>query len=176
VASDKAQLNGVVQVLDTKKPDEKRVLFSYDFQATSPDRGFTSVGSTSNELWVWETLGTLKVFGESQKITRGQKNRSGDFPETAGTSGTASPSPVQTGRDNRPVYVVVAPANRGLHIRSEPNAKSAIVATLHQRDRVFVNEGRVRNNRPPSPVVWQKVTSMNGDTGWINGSYIAPDR
>jgi hypothetical protein len=28
----------------------------------------------------------------------------------------------------------------------------------------------------PSPVVWQKVTSMNGDTGWINGSYIAPQR
>ena len=74
------------------------------------------------------------------------------------------------------VYVVVAPASRGLHIRSEPNAKSAIVATLHQRDRVFVNEGRVLNNRPASSVVWQKVTSMNGDTGWINGSYIAPER
>jgi hypothetical protein len=48
--------------------------------------------------------------------------------------------------------------------------------TLHQGDRVFVNEGRVRNNRPPSPVDWQKVTSMNGDTGSINGNYIAPER
>jgi len=172
----KAQLNGALQVLDTKKPDEKRVLFSYDFQATSPDRGFTSVGSTSNELWVWETQGTLKVFGESQKITRGQKNGSNDFQETAAPPGAPAPASVQTGRDNRPVYVVVAPASRGLHIRSEPNAKSAIVATLHQRDRVFVNEGRVLNNRPPSPAVWQKVTSMNGDTGWINGSYIAPER
>jgi hypothetical protein len=26
----------------------------------------------------------------------------------------------------------------------------------------------VRNNRPPSPVDLQKVTSMNGYTGWIN--------
>ena len=169
----KAQLNGAVQVLDTKKPDEKRVLFSYDFQATSPDRGFTSVGSTSNELWVWETQGTLKVFGESQKITRGQKNRPDDFVETSAHSAAPSPA-VQTQSDNRPLYVVVAPASRGLHIRSEPNAKSAIIATLHQGDRVFVSEGRVRNNRPPSPVVWQKVTSMKGDTGWINGSYIAP--
>ena len=172
----KVQLNGAVQVLDTKKADEKRVLFSYDFQTTSPDRGFTSVGSTSNEWWVWETQGTLKVFGESQKIIRGQKNGSDDFQETAASPGAPAQASVQTHRDNRPEYVVVAPASRGLHIRVEPNAKSAIVATLHHGDRVFVNEGRVRNNRPPSPVVWQKVTSMNGDTGWINGSYIAPKR
>jgi S1-C subfamily serine protease len=172
----KVQLNGAVQVLDTKKADEKRVLFSYDFQATAPDRGFTSVGSTSNEWWVWETQGTLKVFGESQKITRGQKNGSDDFQETAAPPGAPAPSSVQTHRDNRPVYVVVAPASRGLHIRIEPNAKSPVVATLHRGDRVFVNEGRVRNNRPPSPVDWQKVTSMNGHTGWINANYIAPER
>jgi S1-C subfamily serine protease len=172
----KVQLNGAVQVLDTKKADEKRVLFSYDFQASSPDRGFTSVGSTSNEWWVWETQGTLRVFGETQKITRGQKNRSGDFPETAAPLVSPAPPSVQTHSDNRPVYVVVAPASRGLHIRVEPNAKSTIVATLHHGDRVSLEDGRVRNNRPPSPVVWQKVTSMNGDTGWINGSYIAPER
>jgi hypothetical protein len=52
----------------------------------------------------------------------------------------------------------------------------APIATLHQGGRVFVNEGRVRNNRPPSPVDWQKVTSMNGYTGWIDGNYIAPER
>jgi S1-C subfamily serine protease len=172
----KVQLNGAVQVLDTKKADEKRVLFSYDFQATSPDRGFTSVGSTSNEWWVWETQGILRVFGESQKITRGQRNPSDNFAETVAPNVTPAPPPTATQNDNRPLYVVVAPASKGLHIRSEPNAKSAIVATLHQGDRVFVDEGRVRNNRPPSPVVWQKVTSMNGDTGWINDSYIAPKR
>jgi S1-C subfamily serine protease/Tfp pilus assembly protein PilF len=172
----KVELTGAVQVLETKKADEKTVLFSYDFHATAPDRGATSVGSASAEWWVWETAGTIKVFGETEKVRRGQKNGPDDFAETAARPATPTPPPVQTGRDNRPVYVVVAPASRGLHIRSEPNAKSAIVATLHQRDRVFVNEGRVHNNRPPSPVVWQKVTSMNGDTGWINGSYIAPER
>jgi S1-C subfamily serine protease len=172
----KVQLTSAVQVLDTKKADEKRVLFSYDFSATSPERGFTSAGSTTNELWLWDTQGTLKVFGESQKITRGQKDRPDQFAETAAHPGTPTPPSVQTQRDNRPVYVVVAPASRGLHLRSEPNAKSAIVATLHQGDHVFVDEGRVRNNRPPSPVVWQRVTSMNGDIGWINGSYIAPKR
>jgi uncharacterized protein YgiM (DUF1202 family) len=153
----KVELTSAVNVLDTKKADEKTVLFSYDFDATAPDRGANSVGSASAEWWVWETEGTLKVFGETEKVRRGQPSD-------------------QTHRDNRPFYVVVAPASRGLHLRSEPNAKSAIVATLHQGDRVFVEEGRVRNNRPPSPVVWQKVTSMNGQTGWINGSYIAPER
>jgi hypothetical protein len=152
------------------------VLFSYDFHATAPDCGATSVCSTLNEWWVWETEGTLKVFGEMQEITRSLKNRSGEFPETAARPATPAPPPVQTHRDNRPVYVVVAPASRGLHIRFEPSARSAIVATLHQRDRVFVDEGRVRNNRPPSPVDLQKVTSMNGYTGWINADYIAPER
>jgi tetratricopeptide (TPR) repeat protein len=136
----------------------------------------TSEGSTSNEWWVWETQGTRKVFGESQKITRGQKNGSDALPETAARPAAPAPPSVQTHSDNRLVYVVVAAASRGLHIRSEPNAKSAIVATLHRGDRVFVNEGRVSNNRPPSPVLWQKVTSMNADTGWINDSYIAPER
>jgi S1-C subfamily serine protease/Tfp pilus assembly protein PilF len=74
----KLQRNGAVRVLDTKKPDEKRLLFSYDFHATSPDRGAASIGSTSNEWWVWETQGALKVFGEKQKVTRGQKNRAED--------------------------------------------------------------------------------------------------
>jgi hypothetical protein len=45
----KIQLNSAVQVLDTKNPAEKRVLFSYDFNATAPDRGATSVGSASTE-------------------------------------------------------------------------------------------------------------------------------
>ncbi len=169
----KVQLNSAVQVLDTKKVDEKRVLFSYDFHATSPDRGAASIGSTSNEWWVWETEATVKVFGEMQKITKGQKNRPDEF---AARPATPAPPPVQTRRDNRPVDVVVAPASRGLHIRFEPSARSAIVATLHRGDRVFVDEGRVRNNRPPSPVDWQKVTSMNGYTGWINANYIAPER
>jgi hypothetical protein len=172
----KVELTSAVQVLETKKADEKTVLFSYDFHATAPDRGATSVGSASVEWWVWETAGTLKVFGETEKVRRGQTNRPDDFPETAAPTASPAPPSVQTHSDHRPVYVVVAPASMGLHIRVEPNAKSAIVATLHQGDHVSLEDGRVRNNRPPSPVVWQKVTSMNGDTGWINGSYIAPER
>jgi S1-C subfamily serine protease len=172
----KVRLNSAVQVLDTKKADEKKVLFSYDFQATAPDRGATSAGSTSNEWWLWETQNTLEIFGEMQKVTRRQKNHSNESPETAARPGTPAPPPVQTDGINRPVYVVVAPASRGLHIRSEPSARSAIVVTLHRGDYVFVDNGRVRNNRPPSPVEWQKVTSMNGDTGWINADYIAPKR
>jgi hypothetical protein len=69
----RAELNGPVRILDTKKPDEKRVLFSYNFHASSPDRGASSAGSTSNEWWVWETPNGLKVFGVRQKIRNRQK-------------------------------------------------------------------------------------------------------
>ena len=44
------------------------MLFSYNFHASSPDRGASSAGSTSNEWWVWETPNGLKVFGETQTI------------------------------------------------------------------------------------------------------------
>ena len=54
--------------------------------------------------------------------------------------------------------------------------KSGKPLKLHKGDRVFVEEGRVHNKRPPSPVDWQKVTSMNGYTGWINADYIAANR
>ena len=171
----KVQLSSAVQVVDTKKADEKRVLFSYDFDAAAPDRGASSVGSASSEWWIWETEGTLKIFGEKE-VTRRQKNHSNQFPEIAAHSPTPAPPQVQTDRTSRPIYVVVAPASRGLYIRSEPSTRSAIVTTLHKRDQVFVEEGRVRNNRPPSPVVWQKVTTMNGYTGWINADYITPVR
>ena len=169
-----AKLIGQVQIFDTKKADEKRLVFSYDFLARSPDRDAWSAGSTANEWWIWETQDGLRVFGEKQKVTKRQKSRSDEFAETVTRS--ASAPPILTHQDSRPVYVVVAPASRGLHIRSEANAGSAIIATLHQGDRVFVEQGRVRNNRPPSPVEWQKVTNMNGDTGWINADYLTPGR
>jgi S1-C subfamily serine protease len=141
----KIQLNSGVQVLDTKNAAEKRVLFSYDFHATAPDRGANSVGSASTEWWVWETEGTLKVFGEKEQVITRQKNRSDEFPETAARPATPGPPSVQTHGDKRSVYVIVAPASRGLHLRYEPSARSAIVATLHKGDRVFVDEGRVQS-------------------------------
>jgi hypothetical protein len=109
-----------IKFLVSRKTSEKRVLFSYDFHATAPDCGATSVGSTLNEWWVWETEDTLKVFDEIQKITRTLKNRWGEFPETAARPATPAPPPVQTHRDNRPVYVVVAPASRGYISASNP--------------------------------------------------------
>jgi S1-C subfamily serine protease len=169
-----AKVIGQVQVFDTNKADEKRLVFSYDFLARSPDRGAWSAGSTANEWWVWETQEDLKVFGEKQKITKRQKSRSDEFSERAAASTTSVPPPIQTNQDSRRVYVVVAPASKGLHIRSEPSARSAIIVTLHKGDHVFLENGHVRNNRPPSPTDWQQVTTANGYTGWINADYIAP--
>jgi tetratricopeptide (TPR) repeat protein len=68
----RVQLKEPIQVFNTPKANEKKVVFSYDFRATSPDRAY-SAGSTSNEWWIWETQDSLKVFGEKQSIKRRQK-------------------------------------------------------------------------------------------------------
>ncbi len=90
----------------------------------------------------------------------------------------ASPSPEIAAeskeRDHHPVSIVVAPASKGLNIRSAPDGRSRIITTLRPQDRVYLNEGRVRNNEPPLPVVWQQVTTMGGDTGWFDMEYLAP--
>lgn len=83
-------------------------------------------------------------------------------------------TPAQTPRDNRPIYVVIAPASKGLNIRSDHSSKSTTIGKLQQGDRVFLEDGRIRNEDPPYPVTWQKVTTMNGATGWINFDYLAP--
>jgi class 3 adenylate cyclase/uncharacterized protein YgiM (DUF1202 family) len=82
----------------------------------------------------------------------------------------------QTQRDSRPIYVIIAPASKGLNIRSYHSAKSPIIAKLQQGDRVFLEDGRIRNDAPPYPITWQKVTTMNGATGWIDFDYIAPSK
>jgi len=68
------QLTEPIKVVNTTKPDEKRLVFSYDFRAGSPNRR-ASVGSAATEWWVWETQSGLKVFGEKQKITKRRKTR-----------------------------------------------------------------------------------------------------
>src|SRR6266487_5156354 len=71
-----------------------------------------------------------------------------------------------SGRADR-TAVVTAVDSKGLHLRSDHSAKSAIVATLHHGDQVFLEDGYFRNDDPPEPVTWQKVTTAAGSTGWI---------
>jgi len=71
----RTQLTGKVRVITSPKPDEKMVLFSYDFRAAAPNRQTFSVGSAANEWWVWETPNGLKVFGERQNVKKRQKTR-----------------------------------------------------------------------------------------------------
>ncbi len=72
---------------------------------------------------------------------------------------TPAPPSIQTHRDNRPVHVVVAPASRGLHIRFETQREICNRCNATPGG-VFVNESRVRNNCPPSPVDWQQVVAF----------------
>jgi tetratricopeptide (TPR) repeat protein len=88
---------------------------------------------------------------------------------------TPSPTAAAVPKEpDRRVAVIVAPTSKGLHIRFAPDQKSKIAETLRPQDRVFLEAGRIRNNEPPSPVIWQQVTSMSGATGWIDHDYISP--
>ena len=66
----KTRLVGPIEVLDTKRPEEKVVRFKYEFRAASPDRRTFSVGTA----WtVWSTSQRpdgVKVWGEVQTVVR----------------------------------------------------------------------------------------------------------
>jgi formylglycine-generating enzyme required for sulfatase activity len=83
---------------------------------------------------------------------------------------------VQTQRDSRPIYVVTASVSKTVNIRSDHSARSTTIEKLKPGDRVFLEDGRVRNDDPPHSTTWQKVTTMNGATGWIDLVYLAPEQ
>src|SRR5437764_13622229 len=83
---------------------------------------------------------------------------------------------VQTQRDSRPIYVVIASVSKTINIRSDHSARSTIIEKLQPGDRVFLEDRRIRNDDPPHATTWQKVTTMNGATGWIDFAYLAPEQ
>ena len=100
------------------------------------------------------------------------KRLEGEEKAASSPASTAS----QTQPDNRPVYVVIATESKLLNLRLDHSAKSTVIEKLRPGDRVFLEEGRVRNDDPPHPTTWQEVTTMNGDTGWIAFNYLAPSK
>ena len=84
------------------------------------------------------------------------------------TAREAPPEP-----DNRRTATVTASDSNGLHLRADHTAKSKIVATVHHGDQLIVEDANFRNDDPPEPVVWQKVTTSDGKTGWIRADYIS---
>jgi S1-C subfamily serine protease len=97
------------------------------------------------------------------------------FSQLASWNSSQNPTPSQAPSDSnvRRTAVVTAFDSKGLHLRSDHTAKSAIVATLHHGDQVFLEDGYFRNDEPPEPVAWQKVTTAAGDTGWIRADYVS---
>ncbi|MDQ2868501.1 MAG: trypsin-like peptidase domain-containing protein [Verrucomicrobiota bacterium] len=89
-------------------------------------------------------------------------------------SQVAAPTSSATSQPQRTLAVVTAPASKGLNIRSAPDSDSRVVATLHPQDRVYLDGGRLRNNAPPMPLVWQQVTSLSGASGWFVADYLNP--
>lgn len=96
---------------------------------------------------------------------------------TATPSGASASPPIAASTpEQQTMEVVTADESKGLNVRSAPDAKSAVVVRLHTRDRVIVGAGRIRNNEPPHPTVWQQITTMDGQTGWIAREYLSgPD-
>jgi len=97
------------------------------------------------------------------------------FAQLASWRSSQNPTPSESPSDSRArrTAVVTASDRNGLHLRSNHTAKSAIVATVHHGDQVFLEDGYFRNNDPPERVTWQKVTTVSGSTGWIRVDYIS---
>jgi len=74
------------------------------------------------------------------------------------------------------VVIAIAPESKGPNVRSDHSAKSPIVEKLRPGDRVFLEDGHIRNDDPPYPITWQKVTTMDDATGWIDFDYLAPSK
>jgi tetratricopeptide (TPR) repeat protein/SH3-like domain-containing protein len=92
---------------------------------------------------------------------------------TQGAPAASGPVATPSSENGKAVEVVTADESKGLHVRSAPDAKSAVVEKLHTHDRIFIAPGRIRNNEPPHPTVWQHVTTMDGVTGWIASEYLS---
>jgi Bacterial SH3 domain len=73
------------------------------------------------------------------------------------------------------IAVITVPVKQELHVRSEHNSRSTMVTSLHQGDRVFLEEERYQNDDPPLPITWQKARTMKGQTGWVNAEYLSRD-
>jgi tetratricopeptide (TPR) repeat protein len=107
-------------------------------------------------------------------VRPGQTTQGAITPSPAAVNATPSPAQPSAESGVRPTAVVTADESKGLNLRLAPDAKSKVLAKLRTQDRVFVESGRIRNNEPPYPVVWQQVTIVSGETGWFNGDYLEP--
>ena len=65
----RGRLSSPVEVTDTLNPDEKKLTFTYDFEASSPQRNRVSTGSAWNEWIVSTANDNLKVISENQRVT-----------------------------------------------------------------------------------------------------------
>ena len=61
-----------------------------------------------------------------------------------------------------------------LWVHTEAREDSPSLATLHVGDQLYLETGRVRNDNPPPSILWQKITTMAGHTGWVKADYIGP--
>jgi serine/threonine protein kinase len=189
--------------LQEKIPDEEYAAsYKLNFYAESTARAQWSKGQFAIDLDISIVDGVPKTSGIKEKILSQQKGnlkaqaldpkqkeerqrraaedqRQAEIsaaeekikqnPEGQNTSPTPAPSA------SRPVYVVNAPESKLLNLRSDHSAKSPVIEKLKQGDKVFLEDGNVRNDDPPHPTTWQKVTTMNGATGWIAFDYLAPE-
>ncbi len=132
------------------------------------------------DIWrnLSDTYAKLNEPAKSQEAGARLAELSATPAVSPGGLSVVSPSPAVAAAplegDHHPTAIVIAPATQGLNIRAAPDSRSGILATLQSRDRVSLGDGRVRNNEPPLPVVWQQVTSISGVSGWFNVSYLSP--
>lgn len=83
-----------------------------------------------------------------------------------------SPLPKESPPPPQPTGIVKIAENETLNLRAAASAESAIVATLRSGDPVFLQAESYVNDARGMRVTWRKIMTLNGDTGWVNATYI----
>jgi Flp pilus assembly protein TadD len=129
---------------------------------------------TPNDPSVWRNLSeTYAHLNDRAKSDEAGAKLVELAPPSPSVAPSISRPIISTSGVNLAEAVVVAPASKGLNVRAAPDSSSPIVVNLRPQDHVYLNAGTIRNNAPPVPVTWQRVTTKAGANGWLNADYLA---
>lgn len=162
-------VGGDIHVSEVAPDKEYTAEFNLNFYADSPERKTWTTGQFNINLDIFVFDNSPKIVAIKERVLRQDR---GSLEDGAPQGGRATNG--ENGAANASSVVITAPEKVGLNLRAEPHAKARVLRKLKTNDRLTLGEGRILNSKPSPPVVWQKVITIDGLTGWINADYITP--
>ena len=140
---------------------EWQVTFEMNFDARNPSQ-VKRVTGTASLTWTVRkrASGGVEIASVKEQVT------SRTYHDAKGRQTDSAPA-------RRTGHVVKLSPSEELWVHTEPRANSPSLTRLHVGDRLYLESSRVRADNPTPTTVWQKVTTMNGYTGWVKADYVA---